>query len=1249
MKTLIAILLCLVLTTSVFAADYYVSAAGNDANPGTNAAPWQTLGKVNAVSFVAGDHIYLRGGDTFTASLNPNTSGAPGNPIVFSSYGSGRAIINGGNGQGIGISQSNITIDNLNVIGNGRKNGNTASGINVGNSSNVIISNVDVGGFLWNGVELNVNTATITHVNTHDNGFSGIWASGGSDIHISYCTADNNPGCPAVTTNWSGSGIVLGGVNGGSVEYCEASNNGWDMPRGGNGPVGIWAYECNNLTFEYCISHDNKSSPTGNDGGGFDFDGGVTNSTMQYCLSYNNQGAGYGMYEYSGASPWSNNTIRYCVSQNDGTKNGNATMFFWNGGGTFQNARVYNNLFYQNNGNIIGYTDPNSYCPGSIICNNIFVSSSPCFLVWGNTMSYNTVTVTGNCYYNIGGGFNQDGFTDFTSWANSKGVEKINGVLVGINSDPKLTDISTPFTLTDPTKLASLSAFKLLSTSPCIDKGVNLQSQYAINPGTHDFVGNTTPQGSGYDIGVHEFVAQLAAPTGLTAAAASAQASLSWTGSAGAASYNVYRGTVAGGESSTPIATGVVTGNYTDTGLVNGTTYYYTVAAVNNSGTSSRSNEASARPMAGLTIANGVYKIECQASGLDLDDPNGGGVGTATDQQAYSGANQQWTLTAVGGGLYKIISVANGLALSGPTSSSPLLLQAYTGASAQLWSFTANGSYVKVVNAGSGQVMDDFSASPNSGNPVGQWVANGGANQNWSLVAIAPPFAPSGLAAKAGNTQVTLLWTASAGAASYNVYRGTAAAGESATPVATGVTTTSYIDTGLTNGTAYYYKVAAVNIAGTGAMSSEASATATAPFLKTITVSPNRVTVAVNSTQQFAATGIDQYGNPLANQPTFAWSASGGGTFSTGLMTNRGLESGLNSWSAWNSASVTSSNARHGTQAATVGAYSGMFQQINGLTPGATYILTGWAKVQNTGDLVYIGVKNYGGPEHAATISSTNYSQGTIAFTMPAGSTSALVYLWMSAGTGVAYGDDFDLETNGVFKAGLTAGGPFVITATSGGISGSTNVTSRDAISSEDGTASVMITDSNVPVIGSCSATPNPAIVGQPVQFAMNLASDSSGLTCAWDFGDGSTSDGTTSTHTYSVAGSYIAKAQITDPLGASQTVAVPVEITLAVAAKTPLTIQKFAASLSITSPKRDRINFTATIQLPAHISLAQAVTITFGGAQFSTTLNEKGVGKLKNGSVKLTIPKNGSPQVTVSLLGASLAAPLESFGADEY
>jgi phosphatidylinositol-3-phosphatase len=103
-----------------------------------------------------------------------------------------------------------------------------------------------------------------------------------------------------------------------------------------------------------------------------------------------------------------------------------------------------------------------------------------------------------------------------------------------------------------------------------------------------------------------------------------------------------------------------------------------------------------------------------------------------------------------------------------------------------------------------------------------------GANKTATLTvqpAFLPP-APTGLTATAGPgaRKISLSWTPSSGATSYNIKRG-ATSGGPYTMIATGVTTTSYTDVGLAGGTSYYYVVSAVNWAGESANSNEASAT----------------------------------------------------------------------------------------------------------------------------------------------------------------------------------------------------------------------------------------------------------------------------------------------------------------------------------------------------------------------------------------------------------------------------------------
>ncbi len=76
-------------------------------------------------------------------------------------------------------------------------------------------------------------------------------------------------------------------------------------------------------------------------------------------------------------------------------------------------------------------------------------------------------------------------------------------------------------------------------------------------------------------------------PNGLTASPGDGKVTLSWTapgsgGGAGVSGYEIYRGTSPGGESGTPVNASLVAGtSYTVSGLANGTTYYFTVAAVN--------------------------------------------------------------------------------------------------------------------------------------------------------------------------------------------------------------------------------------------------------------------------------------------------------------------------------------------------------------------------------------------------------------------------------------------------------------------------------------------------------------------------------------------------------------------------------------------------------------------------------------------------------------------------------------------
>lgn len=118
-----------------------------------------------------------------------------------------------------------------------------------------------------------------------------------------------------------------------------------------------------------------------------------------------------------------------------------------------------------------------------------------------------------------------------------------------------------------------------------------------------------------------------AAPTNLSAIPGNFSVTLNWTASTGpgVVSYTVGRSLVAGGSPPgkyTILSSGVSSPSYIDSTATNGTPYYYVVYA-DSFGESPPSNEATATPGAGTTLARGKGGIGCGATGLEILLPLG--------------------------------------------------------------------------------------------------------------------------------------------------------------------------------------------------------------------------------------------------------------------------------------------------------------------------------------------------------------------------------------------------------------------------------------------------------------------------------------------------------------------------------------------------------------------------------------------------------------------------------------------------
>ncbi len=309
-----------------------------------------------------------------------------------------------------------------------------------------------------------------------------------------------------------------------------------------------------------------------------------------------------------------------------------------------------------------------------------------------------------------------------------------------------------------------------------------------------------------------------AAPTAVTATAGNAQVTVSWIAVSGAISYNLYWSTTPGVTASGTKIAGA-TSPYVQVGLTNGTTYYYVVTAVNAIGESTASAQASAQPAANPPPAapTGVTAIPGNAQAtISWNSASG-----ATSYNLY------WS-TSPG------VTPANGTRILGATS--PYNQTGLTNGLTYYYVVTA-------VNAnGESGASAQVSAQP---------------------AANSPPAAPAGVTATPGSALVMISWSAASGATSYNVYWSTSPGVTPANGTKIAGATSPYVQTGLTNGTTYYYVVTAVNAIGESAASAQASAQPTAPTPPTaptgVTATPGNAQVTISWAAVAGATSYNLY------------------------------------------------------------------------------------------------------------------------------------------------------------------------------------------------------------------------------------------------------------------------------------------------------------------------------------------------------------------------------------------------------
>jgi Right handed beta helix region len=539
------------------AADYYVSPSGNDGFTGTNwAQAWRTIS--NAVmnhALSPGDTVHLQPGATFTENVYILSSGNAASPVnILCDDPTNRATIQQASSKSSAFLLWNVEylrLQNLVFTGLGAMTANKFYGLDVESSKpcgGIVISNVAVSGFyagisFWSSTNNGFHDVLITGCNVYSNldvggeFYSDVFGAF-SNIVVRNCIFHDNYGDPSIYKN-TGSGLVLSAVVDGLVDGCVAHDNGG---RGNSepGPAGLWVWNCQRITMQHCESYHNLAKHQ--DGDGYDFDLGTSDSVIQYCYAHDNYGAGFLLSTDGSLRVWSNNIVRFCISENDATGRKMGALHFYSPGGPqpLHDSQIYNNTIFNSRGPVIwSYETTNMF--NLTVRNNLFIASNNVALMTNSlpdiSLATNQAIFQGNDYWASGGILKLAGYTSLAAWRADTGQETLCGTNVGFSVNPQLNNPGHGGTNGVPGALANLVAYQLQTNSPMIGTGLDLRDLFGTDPGPVDFFGTAVPASGNMDLGAAMFVRSddLTPPVLLTGSAiyAGGAFQMSFTGTSG--------------------------------------------------------------------------------------------------------------------------------------------------------------------------------------------------------------------------------------------------------------------------------------------------------------------------------------------------------------------------------------------------------------------------------------------------------------------------------------------------------------------------------------------------------------------------------------------------------------------------------------------------------------------------------------------------------------------------------------------
>lgn len=457
----------------LLAATFYVATTGNDSRAGTSqATAWKTIARVNAHNYPAGSVIAFKGNQTFNGSisLNPdNCHGTPARNVKLTSFGAGIATIASGDGHGLSAYNiAGITVDKLNFRGNRVAGVHNCSGIqfyvDLANDiklDGVKINNVNVANYGFAGIMLLANNGRsgyknvrITNAIVHDIDSEGIYVAQPygvfythENVTISYCVAYNIFGIPerGFSEGAGGNGIWALGTDGLTIDHCTTYNNGALNGSAIGGPYGNWFTWSKNVNYSYNENYNTRTGVNRSyDSGGCDI-AGSSYCVVEYNYCHDNDGPAFLMDSYP-ESPYTNNILRYNISENDGKIHDTGSIELQNYvGAIYNDIQIYNNTIYKDvfTENSNACLDEQNYFGfvsyGTVeIFNNIFLTANGNYHVKINQPQLsNNIHLSGNVYWSQNGpaflarSGSQD-YTDMVTWQIVTGQEPF----VSYNLDP---------------------------------------------------------------------------------------------------------------------------------------------------------------------------------------------------------------------------------------------------------------------------------------------------------------------------------------------------------------------------------------------------------------------------------------------------------------------------------------------------------------------------------------------------------------------------------------------------------------------------------------------------------------------------------------------------------------------------------------------------------------------------------------------------------------------------------------------